>query len=188
MSRRAIVPLIVLLAVTLQSCASISPGAAQSQSQVTSTPSTPAVTVTDVIENAISTTVTPASLPTIAVHDFDGIILITGQVLSEDEKSKISNAVAFSAGRQLRRLSNELRVVAQIDTSVATNDASLATAANTLLANAVPSLAEQTEAVVENAIVYLLGRVTRAQGDAAAQLVSGLDGVASVKVVFEYTD
>jgi hypothetical protein len=62
MSRRAIVPLIVLLAVTLQSCASSSTGAAQSQSQVTSTPSTPAVTVTDVIENAISTTVKDAML------------------------------------------------------------------------------------------------------------------------------
>lgn len=185
---KATAPLIVLLALTLQSCASSSSDSAQSESPAAPAPSASAVPVTDVIENAISTTVTADSLPTIAVYNFDGIILITGQVLSEEEKSKVSNAVAFSAGRQLRRLSNELRVVEQIDTSVAASDANLATAANNLLASAVPSLEEQTEAVVENGVVYLLGRVTRAQGDEASRLVSGLEGVAAVKVVFDYTD
>jgi osmotically-inducible protein OsmY len=188
MPARALAALIVLLAAALQSCASSSTDGALSESAATAVPSTPAVPVTDVIVNAISTTVTPDSLPTIAVNNIEGIILITGQVLSEEEKSKVSNAVAFSAGRQLRRLSNELRVVEQIDTSISANDANLATAANELLATAAPSLAEQTEAVVENAVVYLIGRVTRAQGDEAGHLVSGLEGIASVKVVFDYTD
>lgn len=184
----AITPIIVLLAAALQSCASSSTDSAPSESPTAAAPSTPAVPVADVIENAISTTVTPDSLPTITVNNFDGIILITGQVLSEDEKSKVSNAVAFSAGRQLRRLSNELRVVEQINTSISTSDTTLATAANNLLASAAPSLEEQTEAVVENAVVYLLGRVTRAQGEEASRLVSGLEGVASVRIVFDYTD
>jgi osmotically-inducible protein OsmY len=185
---RAAAPVIVLLAITLQSCASSSTDGAQSESPAAVAPSAAAIPVTEVIENAISATVTPDSLTTVAVNNFEGIILITGQVLSEDEKSKVSNAVAFSAGRQLRRLSNELRVVEQIDTSISANDANLATAANDLLATAAPSVAEQTEAVVENAVVYLIGRVTRAQGDEAGHLVSGLEGIASVKVVFDYTD
>lgn len=188
MPTRVIAPFIILLTVALQSCASSSPDGAQLEAPAASTVSTPAVSVTTAVENAISNSVTPDSLPTIAVNNVEGIILITGQVLSEDEKSKVSNAVAFSAGRQLRRLSNELRIVEQIDTSISASDNTLATAANNLLASAVPSLEEQVEAVVENAIVYLLGRVTRAQGDEAARLVSGLEGVAGVKVVFDYTD
>lgn len=188
MRARALASLIVLLAAGLQSCASSTGDSAQGQAPAAVAPAAAAVPVTEVIENAISTTVTPDSLPTIAVNDAEGIILITGQVLSDEEKSKVSNAVAFSAGRQLRRLSNELRVVERIDTSIAASDSTLAAAANALLAGADPALAAQAEAVVENAVVYLLGRVTRAQGDAAAQLVSGLQGVASVKLVFEFVD
>ena len=67
-------------------------------------------------------------------------------------------------------------------------DAALASAASALLAEAGPTPAGQITAVVENATVYLLGRVARAQGDAAAQRVSTLQGVAGVKVVFDYTD
>jgi osmotically-inducible protein OsmY len=140
------------------------------------------------IQNTIDEGVYFRNRPLVEVHHRDGVVLLTGQVTSEEDKSKISNSVAFSAGGELRRLSNELRVVESVDLSLADADAKLADAAKVLLATIEPSLAEQTETVVENSVIYLLGRVTQAQGDAAAQLVSGLEGVAAVKVVFDYTD
>lgn len=187
MTIRVSVPLIVFIAASLQGCAAGSTASAGQEASAVAAATAP-VPVTEVVANAITTAATAESLAAIAVHEVEGSILITGQVLSEEEKARVSNAAAFAAGGQLRRLSNELRVVERIDLSLAEPDASLATAANALLASTEPSLAGQIEAVVENACVYLLGRVTRAQGDAAAQLVSGLEGVAAVKVVFDYTD
>lgn len=182
----AALPLSILLLAALHGCATAPASSTQTPSAAVAP--APAVSLATRVENAVSTAVSTESAAAVAVNDFDGLILITGQVLSEEEKSKVSNAVAFSAGSQLRRLSNELRVVEQIDLSTAESDAALATAANDLLASTAPSLAEQTEAVVENSTVFLMGRVTRAQGDAAAQLVSALEGVAAVKVVLEYID
>jgi osmotically-inducible protein OsmY len=41
--------------------------------------------------------------------------------------------------------------------------------------------------VTENGVVYLMGLVTRKEGDAAAQVASATSGVKRVVKVFEYT-
>lgn len=179
----------VLLMLGLQGCAT-DPSATSAASNAA--PEAPAaaasVPVADVVENAVSTALSPASRETVGVYEREGLILITGQVLSEAEKSAVSNAVAFAAGRQLRRLSNELRVVDQIDMASAASDAELATAANSLLASTDPALAEAVLAAADNARVFLVGRVSRAQGEQAAQVISRLQGVASVSTLFDYRD
>jgi osmotically-inducible protein OsmY len=171
---------------TLQGCASAP--VAESATQSAPVAAAPTVPVQQVVEAAIDGAVTAENRQAVAVHDADGSVLITGQVLSEEEKSKVSNAIAFAAGRQLRRLTNELRVVESIDLSLQASDASLAAAAASLLTASDAALGQQVQVVAENAQVFLLGRVTRAQGDAAAQLVSRLQGVAAVRTLFDYTD
>lgn len=170
----------------LQGCGT--PSATGTQAPAPAAPTTPAIPVTTTVENAINSTLAPERREAVAVNNVDGFVLITGQVLSEEEKSAVSNAVAFSAGLQLRRLSNELRVVDRIDLAAMTNDANLAMAARSLLESADPALAELTTVVVDNARLYLLGRLTRAQGDEVTRLVRRLSGINSVSPVFDYTD
>jgi osmotically-inducible protein OsmY len=185
--QRLTFPALLLLAATLQACAT-----SEAISPEPSAPSAMRVSMEDRLSTAVANTTSEdidfRNRPVVQIYHRDGIVLLTGQVTSEEAKSSISNSVAFSAGAELRRLSNELRVVESIDLSLAETDANLASTANALLASTEPSLAEQTEAVVENAVVYLMGRVTRSQGEEASRLVSGLEGVAAVKIVFDYTD
>lgn len=115
-------------------------------------------------------------------------ILLTGQVLSEAAKSRISNTLAFSGGNELRRLVNELRVVDEIDLGGRERDARLKASVESLLAESNPSFTGKVQAVVENATVYLLGQVSREEGGQAAELVSRLAGVESVRTVFDYVD
>lgn len=178
----------LLLACLLQGCAAPVTASDPAPAAAATAPVSMENRVSAAVASSIGAADSGANQPVVKVHHHDGILLLTGQVTSEDEKSRISNAAAFAAGAGLRRLSNELRVVERIDGSRAGADAALASAASALLAEAGPAPAGQITAVVENATVYLLGRVARAQGDAAAQRVSTLQGVAGVKVVFDYTD
>jgi osmotically-inducible protein OsmY len=130
----------------------------------------------------------PEASDTVKVTSIDGIVLLTGQVLSEEAKSRATNAAAFSGGREVLRLTNELRVVDAIDTSGAEQDKRLAASVESLMAadQAVP--ATRLKTVVDNGRVYLLGRISREQGDAAAELVGRLQGVDAISTVFIYTD
>jgi osmotically-inducible protein OsmY len=184
--KRAACFLLLLIAVSLQGCETSPATGTQAPAAAAAPP--PSIHVTTTVENAINSTLAPERREAVAVHNVDGFVLITGQVLSEADKSAVSNAVAFSAGLQLRRLSNELRVVDSIDLASAAADANLAMAAKALLASADPALAELTTTVVDNARLYLLGRLTRAQGDEVTRLVRRLEGIASVSPIFDYTD
>lgn len=183
--KRAACFVLFLITLTLQGCATPTPTDTGAQAPA---PPTPSIPVTAIVESAINSTLPPHNRQAVSVHHFDGIILITGQVLSEEEKSRVSNAVSISAGLQLRRLSNELRVVDRIDLTSTTVDANLAMAARTMLASSDPALAELTLVVVDNARLYLLGRLTRAQGDAATGLLRRLQGISTVIILFDYTD
>ena len=186
-NQRIMLPALLLLAVMSEGCTT-----SETTIPEPSAPTAMRVSMEDrlkaAVANLTSEDIDFRNRPVVEIYHRNGIVLLTGQVTSEEAKSSISNSVAFSAGGDLRRLTNELRVVESIDLSLAESDANLANAANALLASTDPSLAEQVDTVVENSVVYLLGQVTRAQGDASAQLVSGLEGVASVRIVFEYTD
>ena len=175
---------LLFLALVLQGCAT--PGTTTAPESAA--PAAAPASMEDRLGAAITNTADAGNQSLVEFHHHDGIVLLTGQVSSEEEKARISNAAAFAAGSELRRLSNELRVVEQIDASIASSDAELETAANALLAGSPPPLDGAVLAIVENASVFLVGRVSRAQGAAAAQLVSGLQGVAAVKVVFDYAD
>jgi osmotically-inducible protein OsmY len=96
--------------------------------------------------------------------------------------------VAFSGGSELRRLTNELQVVRVIDTSSLEQDARLATAVESLLADNLPEPAKLLKVVVENGRVYLIGRISREQGETVIGLVGRLKGVDDITTVFEYTD
>lgn len=119
----------------------------------------------------------------IRVTSVNGYVLLTGQALSADQKQQVSVAVAF-ASNAMRRLMNEVDVVDAIDESFADSDAALQAAID----DEIDSLTENTTVVVHNGTVHLLGRVSRSEGNAVAQKVSGIPGVDNIRLSFEFTE
>ncbi len=120
----------------------------------------------------------------IKVASFDGIVLLTGQVAEEALRSRAEKAIGSI--RKIRKVHNDIRVGGSSTLLARSNDAWLSTKVSASLRAAENVRANQMKVVTENGVVYLLGRVPPAQGDAAATVASSVLGVQKVVKVFEY--
>lgn len=120
----------------------------------------------------------------ISVTSYNRAALLTGQVQDERIKRRAGEVVARIAN--VRTVHNELVIsaVASIGTSAA--DATLTTRVKAAFFDAKDLQSNTLKVVSEAGVVYLMGIVTRAEGDRAAQVVSGLSGVKRVVTLFEY--
>ncbi|SOD17322.1 BON domain-containing protein [Nitrosomonas ureae] len=120
----------------------------------------------------------------INVTSYNRIVLLTGEAPTEAVKTNIERLVM--GVDNVRRIHNEIAIAANTALSSRSND--------TLLTSKVKArfLAERkfqinhVKIVTENGVVYLLGMVTREEGDNAAQIASSTSGVRKVVKVFEY--
>ncbi|MBL4582265.1 MAG: BON domain-containing protein [Gammaproteobacteria bacterium] len=119
------------------------------------------------------------------VISHNGVVLLVGQVASNDLKNKASE-IASQASSKIKRIHNELEVAGKISLIARSNDAWIATKVRTLmLANSgVPS--GQVRVIAENGAVYLMGLIDQSNGDNAARLARNVSGVTRVVKVFEY--
>ena len=120
----------------------------------------------------------------ISVTSFDGIVLITGQVPSEDLVALVSAQV--EPLRNVRRVYNELTVAGNTALLSRTNDLALTAKARLALGRSETLDSAQIKVVTENAVVYLIGRVTRAEADAAVEASRTAQGVQKIVKIFEY--
>ncbi|PCI08016.1 phospholipid-binding protein [bacterium] len=119
------------------------------------------------------------------VISHNGVVLLVGQVASNDLKNKASE-IASQASSKIKRIHNELEVAGKISMIARGNDTWIATKVRTLmLANSgVPS--GQVRVIAENGAVYLMGLIDQSNGDNAARLARNVSGVTRVVKVFEY--
>lgn len=170
---------ILLAFFALAGCGTTTPErqtAAQSDLPIVSAPSPASAPLDERLSSALRSA-DPEESDTVKVTSIDGIVLLTGQVLSEQAKSQATNTAAFIGGGEVLSLTNELRVVDAIDSSDAEQDELLTSSVESLLATNRPAPATPLKAVVENGRVYLLGRISREQGNAAIELLGRLEGV-----------
>lgn len=120
----------------------------------------------------------------IDVTSFDGIVLITGQVSSEDLIPIASAQV--EPLRNVRKVHNELTVAGKTTLLSRTNDSWLTTKVKSTLSASESSDATRIKVVTENGVVYLMGLLTRAEADAAVDTTRGIKGVQKIVKVFEY--
>ncbi|QJQ97195.1 BON domain-containing protein [Halomonas sp. PA5] len=120
------------------------------------------------------------------IDSYNGIVLMTGQVPSEELKEK-AQAIASEA-QHVRRVHNELTVAANIPLAQRTSDTWLATRIRTNLIANENIDAGRIRVVTENASVYLMGIVTRAESDQIVSVVSQLGGIQRIVKAFEYLD
>lgn len=119
------------------------------------------------------------------VVSHNGVVLLIGQVASNDLKNKASE-IASQASSKIKRIHNELEVAGKTSLLSRSNDTWIATKVRTqMLANRdVPS--GQVRVIAENGAVYLMGMIDQASGDNAARLARNVAGVTKVVKVFEY--
>lgn len=113
----------------------------------------------------------------------NGYVLLAGQVLSEEQRNAAAAAAAF-ASKDIRRLINELEVVDELDYSFDAPDRQILAQIEAVI----PAMSSATVPVIHNGMVFLLGRVSRAEGNDVAQQISRMDGVKGVKISYEYID
>ncbi|MDG1024680.1 MAG: BON domain-containing protein [Gammaproteobacteria bacterium] len=119
------------------------------------------------------------------VTSHNGVVLLIGQVASNDLKNKASE-IASKASTKIKRIHNELEVAGKTGLLARSNDSWIATKVRTILLtnNEVPS--GQVRVIAENGAIYLMGMIDQTGGDNAARLARNVSGVTKVVKVFEY--
>ncbi len=122
----------------------------------------------------------------IVVASYNGVVLLAGQT-PRAELKELAERAAGSVQR-VKRVHNELQILQPSSALARSNDSWLTTKIKTqMLADAnVPG--SRIKVITENGIVYLLGLVTRAEGNRATSLVQGVSGVQRIVKLFEYID
>ncbi|MDE1196348.1 phospholipid-binding protein [Pseudomonas sp. Bc-h] len=122
----------------------------------------------------------------IVVTSFNGIVLLAGQTPRADLKQLAEQTA--SQVQKVKKVNNELQVIAPSSMLARSNDAWLTSKIKTemLTDSAIPG--SRIKVVTENGIVYLLGLLTQAEATRATNLVQGVSGVQKIVKLFEYID
>ena len=120
----------------------------------------------------------------IGVTSFNRKVLLTGQVLDEATKREAGAIVARI--EHVGSVHNELQVAGPVSLGTQASDTSLTAQVKTGLVDAADVQSNTIKVVTEAGIVYLMGIVTRTEGQRAAQVASRVSGVKRVVTVFEY--
>jgi len=120
------------------------------------------------------------------ITSYNGIVLVTGETLTEQLKQQISNKV--SAIAKVRRVHNELLIGAPSALPSRSSDAWITSKIKTKLTTADSVDPFYVKVVTEHGVVYLMGMVSHAEADRAVEIVTQSAGVQRVVKIFEYTD
>jgi len=122
----------------------------------------------------------------IGVTSYNGQVLLTGQVPTEEVKAEAERIAA--ATREVRKIQNELEIAGPTSTIVPSNDVYLTSRVKLQLLADKNVPGSRIKVVTENGVVYLMGLVTREEANAAVNIVRTVVGVRKIVKVFEYID
>jgi osmotically-inducible protein OsmY len=125
----------------------------------------------------------------VKVEVYKGVALLVGEVTSA-EKREIAGKRAAEV-EYVQRVVNELVVATSASLGQRLDNSWLTAKVNTALVrkNPVPGFdATRIKVVSSQDIIYLMGLVTREEGEAVAEVARNVNGVAKVVKVFSYRD
>jgi len=118
------------------------------------------------------------------ITSFNGTVLVTGQVASADMIEEASNVIEDM--RNIKQIHNELEVSGPISWPARRNDDWLKTKLKSAMVTNSKTDTNRIKVVVENGVVYLMGLLTREEGEAAVAQARKTYGVQKIVKVFEY--
>ncbi|MBH8580315.1 BON domain-containing protein [Bisbaumannia pacifica] len=122
----------------------------------------------------------------VMVDSYNGIVLLTGQVPSQELQARATEIA--SRVRQVRQVHNELAVAANLPLSQRATDTWLTTRVRAHLVADASIDAARLRVITENASVYLMGLVTRAEAERIVASVAEVPGIQRIVKAFEYLD
>ncbi|WP_041353589.1 BON domain-containing protein [Nitrosomonas eutropha] len=120
------------------------------------------------------------------VTSFNRNVLLTGEAPDEFTKKEIEK-LAMSI-ENVQNISNEITIAPKSSLSSRSNDALITSKVKARFINNKVFQMNHIKVVTENGVVYLLGLVTRKEGDTATRIASTTESVLKVVKVFEYLD
>ena len=122
----------------------------------------------------------------ISATSMNGVLLLTGEAPSAELKNKVSGFAKDVEG--VRQLVDEIKISGESGYLSRTNDVWLTTKVKSTLFAKTKLDANRVKVVSEAGSVYLMGLVTREEGNRATEITRGIGGVENVVQVFEYTN
>ena len=122
----------------------------------------------------------------ISVTSMNGVVLLNGEATTLEERDRVLALVREVNG--VRRITNEMRVAEPSAIGSRSLDSLITSAVKSRLLVSKDIDASRVKVVTDNQVVYLMGLVTREEGDVAAGHAVTIDGVERVVKVFEYID
>jgi osmotically-inducible protein OsmY len=125
----------------------------------------------------------------INVNAYNNLALVTGEVASEALKSKIIEMVRIIP--HITMVRDSLTVAQPIDSTARANDAQLTAQLKTALTqiHTLPNFnSAMIKVITENGVVYLMGRVSREEGNVVINVTRLQPTIKQIITVFEYLD
>ncbi|WP_444884047.1 BON domain-containing protein [Microbulbifer sp. PSTR4-B] len=120
----------------------------------------------------------------IDVTSFNGVVLLTGQV--PDQELRLLAGRTANQVQNVRQVYNETQVRGKVTFLASTSDAWLTTKVKTNLLAHKEIDGARIKVVTENGVVYLMGLLTPAEAERAADLTRSIGGVQKVVKAVEY--
>ena len=117
------------------------------------------------------------------VTSYNRVVLITGEVPTEAERTAAEQAVARMEG--VRSVVNELAVMGNSSLTTRSNDTYITGIVKAALLDAKDMQSNAIKVVTERGVVYLMGRVTEREATRATEIARAQSGVLKVVRVFE---
>jgi osmotically-inducible protein OsmY len=118
------------------------------------------------------------------ITSYNGIVLISGEVLSEDLRQKVIDVVRNMP--DVRRVHNELIVADLTSFESRSGDSWITSKVKSQMMGNKQLESNYVKVVTENDTVYLMGLVTEKEAAVAADIASNVTGVKRVVTLFEY--
>ncbi|MEZ7818992.1 MAG: osmotically-inducible protein OsmY [Candidatus Azotimanducaceae bacterium] len=124
----------------------------------------------------------------IVVTVYDGLVLLLGQVASEELKRLATDTTEGLSKVDAGSVHNHLTVEGPISLLARTNDSVLSGKVKTRLLAEKSVPGTKIKVKTQNAIIYLLGKITVEQADAAVAATQKSFGVRKIVKVFDYVE
>ncbi len=115
---------------------------------------------------------------------FNRKVLLTGEAPTEEARRRIEDAVRSI--ENVREVVNELQVAGVSSLASRGNDSLVTSNVKARMVNNGRFSPNHVKVITEQGVVYLMGLVTPAEGEAAADIARNTSGVSRVVKVFEY--
>lgn len=122
----------------------------------------------------------------INVTSMNGIVLLSGEGTTIEARDRVLSLVREVNG--VRRITNEMQIAEPSRMGSRSLDSLITSAVKSRLLVSKNIDPTRVKVVTDNQVVYLMGLVTREEGDMAADRATTIDGVTRVVKVFEYLD